>query len=335
MPSCLKTCLTLCLLSIGMAAFGSSSAFPVYGSPDQLKGRVICIDPGHGGTADTDAYRVGPTGEREEWVNLRVALYLRDLLENAGAKVVLTRKDDSFVSLEDRSKMAVANKADLFVSIHHNATADPAVNFPIIYFHGSALENGASVALGQHVVKHLLQHLFDDQGPFSLVSDFTIFSRAGASVLRGTYGIPGIIAEASFFTHPEEEDRLKLSAYNKREARAYFEAIADFFSMPVPVVKEKKEPLEITPFPVFQEEERMRPEALQWKANYEEGKRLMETGDEKDQERAYRLLSLSVKSFPDSYVAKQCHELRAAILARKGDGKAADMEHKRIKAFYP
>ena len=41
---------------------------------DPLAGRVICIDPGHGGTAESDAYRVGPAGEREEWINLRVAV---------------------------------------------------------------------------------------------------------------------------------------------------------------------------------------------------------------------------------------------------------------------
>ncbi|MCG6947753.1 MAG: hypothetical protein LJE93_02405, partial [Acidobacteria bacterium] len=40
---------------------------------DPLAGRTICVDPGHGGTAEIDSYRVGPTGEREEWINLRVA----------------------------------------------------------------------------------------------------------------------------------------------------------------------------------------------------------------------------------------------------------------------
>ena len=50
---------------------------------DPLAGRTICIDPGHGGTADTDSYRVGPTGEREEWIDLRVALILRDSSSSA------------------------------------------------------------------------------------------------------------------------------------------------------------------------------------------------------------------------------------------------------------
>ena len=62
-----------------------------------VKGKVICIDPGHGGTAATDSYRVGPTGEREEWINLRVALLLGELLDEAGAEVVLTRTTDTFI----------------------------------------------------------------------------------------------------------------------------------------------------------------------------------------------------------------------------------------------
>ena len=86
-----------------------------------VEGKVIVIDPGHGGTAATDSYRVGPDGEREEWIDLRVGLLLRDLLEERGAKVLMTRTEDVIVLLADRSKLAVDNNADLFVSIHHNS----------------------------------------------------------------------------------------------------------------------------------------------------------------------------------------------------------------------
>ena len=46
-----------------------------------LKGKIISIDPGHGGSAATDSYRQGPTGEREEWIDLRVGLLLKEILE--------------------------------------------------------------------------------------------------------------------------------------------------------------------------------------------------------------------------------------------------------------
>lgn len=52
-----------------------------------LARKKICIDPGHGGTAATDHYRVGKGGEREEWINLRVALLLKKMLEDKQATV--------------------------------------------------------------------------------------------------------------------------------------------------------------------------------------------------------------------------------------------------------
>ncbi|MEX2513336.1 MAG: N-acetylmuramoyl-L-alanine amidase [Cyclobacteriaceae bacterium] len=301
-----------------------------------LAGTTICIDPGHGGTAETDSYRVGTGGEREEWINLRVALILQEMLEQAGSKVIMTRTSDEFVPLEKRSELARAHQADLFLSIHHNATADDKVNFPIIYFHGSANENRASVSLGKLVAKQLVQDLFQGKGPFSLVSDFTIFPQSGASVLKGTYGIPGIIAEASFFSHPREEKRLKRNRHNKNEADAFFEAIVAFFTHSGNLlIGEKVEPDQIPAFEVFQEADRMRPEALLWKTNYVKAKKLWASNDPLAWEEAMRLLTLSVRSFPDSYLARKCHLLRINILLEQGNKNEAEKEAKRISSFYP
>src|SRR5690606_31528298 len=107
-------------------------------------------------------------------------------------------------------------------SIHHNATADPQVNFPIIYYHGTASENQAGVELGLHLAKTIKKYMYKKKKvPVSLVSDHTIFAGSGLGVLRGTYGMPGVLAEASFFTNPEEENRLKLEKHNYNEALAY------------------------------------------------------------------------------------------------------------------
>ena len=138
------------LLLIATCLIGVTVAIAAQGN-DPLAGRTICIDPGHGGTADTDSYRVGPTGEREEWINLRVALMLRDLLEQRGARVLMTRTEDVAVELQDRATLAIENGAEVFLSIHHNATADPEANFPVVYFHGAASENQAAIALGREL----------------------------------------------------------------------------------------------------------------------------------------------------------------------------------------
>ena len=117
--------------------------------------------------------------------------------------------------------VARGEKADLFLSIHQNATADRTANFPILYYHGHASENAGSIALGRCLARRLLKALFPSGTPVSLCSDCVLFPNAGCAVLRESCGIPGILGEASFFTNAEEEKRLKQPAYNRREARAF------------------------------------------------------------------------------------------------------------------
>ncbi|HWV32863.1 MAG TPA: N-acetylmuramoyl-L-alanine amidase [Dyadobacter sp.] len=300
-----------------------------------LKGKVICIDPGHGGTAATDSYRVGPGGEREEWVNLRVGLLLQKMLEKKGAKVVMTRIADVEVPLADRAKLAKDRKADLFVSIHHNATADSSVNFPIIYFHGNISENVASVDFGKELAQALLKYLHKPQTPVSLVSDFTIFADAGASVLRNTYGMPALLAEASFFTNPSEEQRLKQPKHNQNEAIAYTEAIIAFFAKPVAPIVAKNSKVPVIPaFKVFQEAERMTPIAKRWRQDFDEGKVFMTKRDTALLRESYELFTRSARSFPDSWLAGQCHQNRAVLLRKLGKGVEAGQEDQRSREYY-
>jgi len=299
-----------------------------------LSGKFIFIDPGHGGTAETDTFRVGPTGEREEWINLRVALELSNILVSHGAKVLLSRTEDVAIALHDRAKMARKARADIFISIHHNATADSTVNFPVIYFYGNATENQASVKLGKLVIKRFLDEMYDRDTPASLVSDHVIFPNSGAAVLRSSYGIPGIIGEASYFTNPAEEQRLMQQDYNQSEARAYALAIEDFLAIPVLPILEKYSKGKIEPFTVFQEGERMSKTAKQWYVNYAEGIQLSQSTNPDSLAAAYELLTLSARSFPDSWVAGPAHQIRSIILEKQGDVTAFDMESRRVKEFY-
>ena len=305
-----------------------------------LAGKIICIDPGHGGTAATDSYRVGPGGEREEWINLRVALSLKQMLEDRGARVVMTRTTDVFVPLPDRSKICVEAGSDIFISIHHNATADSSVNFPIIYFHGHASENRAGVLFGKLLAKEFVTTLYrgkvSEEGNFaSLVSDFTIFPEAGASVLRNTYGIPAVLAEASFFSNAKEEQLLKSKAHNLEEARAYLKALELFFSRPVPPIAEKNSVVAgIPPFRVFQEAERMSPVAKRWKQDFYDALSLAKHADTASAAEALFLFTRSARSFPDSYLAGQCHRYRSELLERNGETEAARGESARAEEYY-
>jgi len=348
------------ILIIGALACSRTTSGETISSP--LAGRTIVVDPGHGGTALTDSFRVGPTGQREEWVNLRVSLLLRDLLAEAGANVLMTRTDDTFVELTDRAKLAVDHQADLFISVHHNATADTSVNFPIIYYHGNASENRASVLLGRLLARQIRQAMFTPDTHISLVSDYTIFPTRGARVLSGSYGIPGVITEASFFSNRDEDLRLSDATYNLREAEALFNGIVQFFTSMSPdrnIIREKHSTVQLEPLPVFQEAERMRPEALNWALYVRDATALLAAGSqsgdtntaghpnaphsgeqndrissEADLEQALELATRSVRYFPDSPVARHAHTLREQALRRLGRTAEADEVRTRITEFY-
>lgn len=299
-----------------------------------LRGRLICIDPGHGGTAVTDHYRQGKNGEREEWINLRVALLLKKKLEAKGARVILTRDTDVFVKLEDRAAMAVSQKADLLISIHHNATADTAVNFPIIYFHGAASENLAGVAFGKALMASFENNFYPMNTPSSLLSDYVIFPAKGSSVLRNSYGIPGVLAEASFFTNPSEEERLKQSAYNEAEAQAYLMGISSFFRQKMREIKPEKIPLSIPPFAVLEEAQRTSSIARNWLADYQAAKTLSLKNDTASLSAAFDLFKRSASSFPDSYVSASCHEQMAVVLRKLKKTDEAETEERRREEYF-
>ena len=87
---------------------------------DKNREFVLVIDPGHG---DQDSGAVGPWGLKEKDVNLDLALRLADYLKKNRPKVklALTRKDDTFLRLEERTQLANSINADMYVSIHTNS----------------------------------------------------------------------------------------------------------------------------------------------------------------------------------------------------------------------
>ncbi len=312
----------------------SCAHVPFLHSESSVKGKVVCVDPGHGGTAATDNYRVGPAGEREEWIDLRVALLLKEELESRGARVILTRAADIDVPLKDRAKLARENKSDVFVSIHHNATADRSVNFPIVYFNANSSENQASVFLAKCIAKEIARALYDAPPPISVVSDHTIFPTAGAAVLRESYGIPGALGEASFFSNAEEEQRLKDPEYNRKEAMAYARALEAFFSAPPLPIRERYSTGRIPPLQSLQEAERMQDVAKKWREDYESAKRLLAEDPQRNLQAAADLFLQSERSFPDSPVARDCHTQRAEILRKLAQPDEAAAEQRRVKEYY-
>ncbi len=107
--------------------------------------RTVAIDAGHGGT---DVGAVGAVGTREKDVTLAIARRLRAAIESRlGLRVVMTRDDDRDVALQDRVAMANNNKADLFISLHANASFRPDVSGAAVYTAAFSLEELAREGL--------------------------------------------------------------------------------------------------------------------------------------------------------------------------------------------
>lgn len=95
--------------------------------------KTVCIDPGHGGTSS--GATLGNRLEKDD--TLRLSLLVRDILEERGYTVVMTRDDDSDVSLADRCKIANKARASLFVSIHRNSSTAPDATGMEMWIHSS------------------------------------------------------------------------------------------------------------------------------------------------------------------------------------------------------
>lgn len=206
-----------------------------------LAGVRIVLDPGHGGRADRPNWKRGPTGLREAEINLRAALFLRDLLTAAGADVHLTRDDDRYLHEDDQrdlaARVALANdlRADLFLSIHHNAAARPEANYTAVFYHDTGERLPASRTAARYLLEGLQEELRLEQHlPCGVLSDRRL-TKNGLAVLRQAE-VPAVLTEASFFTNPQEEQRLRDPLYNRREAYGLFLGLARWAQAGLPRV---------------------------------------------------------------------------------------------------
>jgi len=198
-----------------------------------LKDKVIVIDPGHGGP---ERGPIGVHGLAEAEVNLTVALHLWGLPKQAGAQPVLTRSADQALDsgaefnirndLELRSRAARAAGADLFVSVHHNASLDRSVNTLIVFYAmaDQYRSRDAACAVGEALQRRL-------------GSDSHSVQPGNYTVLRSGL-LPAILGEASFISNPGNEMNLAFARTLAAEARGYFDGILAYFSRGVPEVSE-------------------------------------------------------------------------------------------------
>jgi N-acetylmuramoyl-L-alanine amidase len=204
-----------------------------------LNGWKFFIDPGHGGE---DRRSKGPKGDVVEAdINLRVSLALRDYLERAGAKIVMSRDKDVTVTLSDRSLLANASGCDIFISVHHNSVGndDRTTNYTSTWYHAQEGHKDFDIC-NWDIAKYIqrdLAYVMGNNGPLAsfdgTLSDFIVYPNNGFSVLKNSK-IPAVLIEGSFFSNTYEEQRLKRSEFNKIQAWGIFRGIGKYVRAGVP-----------------------------------------------------------------------------------------------------
>ena len=191
-----------------------------------LEGKKICIDAGHGGG---DAGAIGPTGVTEKSVTLRVALQLRDLLEEEGAEVIMTRTTDRAVSpkgdkasaieeLQARCDVANREKVDIFISIHADSFTNPAARGSTGYYY-SKTEGTSAKRLADAIRRGVCEQL---RTPSRGTQPCNFY------VVRHT-DMAATLVELAFISNAEEEKLLDSDEGIERAAHGIFDGIEDYF----------------------------------------------------------------------------------------------------------
>ena len=179
-----------------------------------LKNITIFLDAGHGGC---DAGAIGPTGQKEKDINLDVVKKLKKVLEDEGAKVLLTREDDTNIPLYDRVKMIQDSDALISLSIHANALADGADPY---VKHGTSVfyYNRESVELAKTMRDEIIKKLGtkdDGVGLYSLV------------MTRPSMPL-SVLIEVAYMIHPEEYKLLLDENFRQKTAESIRDGLTEY-----------------------------------------------------------------------------------------------------------
>ena len=219
-----------------------------------LKVGRVALDPGHGGH---DVGTFGPSGLYEKVVVLDVAQRLGALLEERqGTEVIYTRSDDSYVPLEERTRIANERKADLFLSIHANSSTNRSAAGVETYYLSlttsktalalAARENASSSSLvfdlSELLQKVALNDKIDESHEVAsrLQTALYSFSAKGNAAARNRgvkkapfvvligASMPSVLAEIGFLTNSADEALLRKPEQRQKIAEALYQGIASY-----------------------------------------------------------------------------------------------------------
>ena len=235
---------------------------------------IVALDPGHGGE---DPGAIGPGGTREKDVVLQIALKLRGRINNSTVggnpmRAFLTRDADFFVPLATRVQKARRVGADLFISIHADAFMRPEASGASVY---ALSDRGASSTAARWLANKendadriggvntsdkdsLVQRALLDMSTTAQIRDSMKLGHAmlghiggvgrlhKASVERANFAVlrnpdvPSVLVETAFISNPQEERKLRSSAYQNELADALLSGIQKYFAANPPLARSRQ-----------------------------------------------------------------------------------------------
>ena len=205
--------------SVKVPSYSSSRSYKL---TKGLKDKVICIDPGHGGT---DVGAIGKISQ-EKNITLAISKKIADLLNDAGAKVIMTRTTDVDVyapydaaaeELQARCNIANAAKADAFVSVHIDSFSSADARGVTAYYNSKTPHD---YSLAKYIHNQNMQATeFPDRGTRT----------ANFYVLLHT-NMPAVLLELGFISNPTEERALNSEKQQQNFAESIVKGLADYFN---------------------------------------------------------------------------------------------------------
>ncbi|TMU85659.1 N-acetylmuramoyl-L-alanine amidase [Bacillus sp. BHET2] len=177
-----------------------------------LQDKVIVIDPGHGGR---DSGTTGASGTLEKLLTMKTGELLAEKLKSAGAKVILTRKTDDYLSLPSRVSLSHYYQADAFISIHFDSILDSSIAGHTTYYYQNQQKELADDIHGS----------LSDRLP-----------TADRGVRIGDYHVirennqPAVLLELGFLSNPTEEANVNTRYFQDLAATAIYHGLGNYFS---------------------------------------------------------------------------------------------------------
>ncbi len=189
---------------------------PKYEGTGKLRRKKIVLDPGHGGDdiGAPAAFGSPPGGPYEKDIVLDIGHRLARLLETEGARVTMTRKDDSYISLHERAAIPNRLRADALVSIHCNSYDRPnTLCGTSVYY-----DHRHSIRFAELVHEELIA---------ALGTESKGVRNANYAVIRRAK-VPGVLVETAYINHDEDRERLVHPNFRERAARAILQGLIRF-----------------------------------------------------------------------------------------------------------